>query len=138
GAIMFPQGMSIIQVSFHHAERVRAFSILGAVVGAASFSGNVLGGFLVDANLFGLSWRPIFLVNLPIGLAGLAAAVPLLHESRSERAARPDPVGVVLASVGLFLVIFPLVKGQEAGWPWWTFASLVLALLILPIFIGYE
>ena len=67
GAVMFPQVYSIIQVTFPVAERSRAFSILGMVAGVASFSGNVLGGLLVQADIFGLGWRPIFLVNLPVG-----------------------------------------------------------------------
>ncbi len=138
GAVMFPQVMSIIQVNFHHAERVRAFSILGAVVGAASFSGNVLGGVLIEQNLFGLGWRPIFLVNLPIGLAAVLAAIPLLHESHARKAARPDLVGVVIATVGLLLLVYPLVRGQEQGWPWWAFAALAVVPLIVPVFIWYE
>jgi EmrB/QacA subfamily drug resistance transporter len=138
GAVMFPQVLSIIQVSFPPAERVRAFGVLGTVVGAASFSGNVLGGFLVEADVFGLGWRPIFLVNLPIGVLALVAAGLVLRESRSLRAVRTDLVGVALASLGLFLLIYPLVQGQEAGWPAWTFVSLAVAGVILAVFIGYE
>src|SRR5690348_13940192 len=73
GAMLFPQVLSIIQVTFPAAERGRAFGAYGVVAGAASFSGIVLGGVLVQTNLLGLGWRPIFLVNLPVGLAALAA-----------------------------------------------------------------
>src|SRR5262249_23226807 len=67
-ALLFPQVLSLIQVTFPPHERGRAFAVFGVVHGAASFSGIVLGGLLVQANLFGLGWRPIFLVNVPIGL----------------------------------------------------------------------
>jgi EmrB/QacA subfamily drug resistance transporter len=138
GAVMFPQVLSLIQVSFPPDERGRAFGIFGAVMGAASFLGNVLGGVLVEADLFGLGWRPIFLVNLPIGLAALVAARPLLHESRSPRARRLDLVGVAIASLGLFLLIYPLVQGREAGWPTWAFVCLAASVPTLAIFILWE
>jgi EmrB/QacA subfamily drug resistance transporter len=139
GAMMFPQVLSIIQVTFPPAERTRAFSILGVVVGAGSFSGNVLGGLLVEGNLLGLGWRPIFLVNLPIGIVALIAAGILLHESRALHAARPDLVGVVIASVGLFLLLFPLIEGREAAWPLpWTLGMLALSLVMLVVFLGFE
>ena len=66
-AMLFPQVLSLIQVTFPVHERAKAFGFFGMVVGTASFSGNVLGGLLVSANVFGLGWRPIFLINLPIG-----------------------------------------------------------------------
>jgi EmrB/QacA subfamily drug resistance transporter len=138
GAMMFPQVLSIIQVSFPPAERVRAFSIFGMVMGTASFSGNVLGGLLVEADFFGLGWRPIFLVNLPVGLLALAAGGSLIHESRSPRAQRLDFGGVGISSVGLFLLVFPLVQGREAGWPLWAFVCLAASVPVLTVFLWYE
>jgi MFS family permease len=138
GAVMFPQVLSIIQVSFPVDERHVAFGIFGMIVGAGSFFGNVLGGLLVQANLFGLAWRPIFLVNLPLGIAGLAAAAALVHESRSPKARRLDLGGVAIITVALVLWLYPLIMGREAGWPPWTFVCMTAGLLVLALFARYE
>ena len=137
-AMMFPQTLSIIQVSFPPRERGVAFSLMGTVAGAAMFSGNILGGPIVGANLFGLGWRPIFLVNVPVGALAVLATLPLLRESRSPKASRLDLGGVALGSAGLFLLIYPIVQGREAGWPWWAFACLALAIPTLAAFVWYE
>jgi EmrB/QacA subfamily drug resistance transporter len=138
GAVMFPQVLSIIQVSFPARERVQAFGIFGAMMGVASFSGNVLGGLLVEADLFGLGWRPIFLVNLPVGIFAFLAARALVRESRSAHARRLDLVGVAIASLGLFLLIHPLVQGREMGWPVWAFACLAASVPVLAVFLAWE
>jgi EmrB/QacA subfamily drug resistance transporter len=137
-AQMFPQVLSIIQVSFPPQERGRAFGIFGTVAGAGSFSGNLLGGVLVHFNLFGLGWRPIFLVNLPVGLISLVAAAALLRESRSPKARRLDLGGVAVVSLGLLLLVYPLMQGREAGWPLWAFLSLGASLPVLVAFVFYE
>jgi EmrB/QacA subfamily drug resistance transporter len=138
GALMFPQVLSIIQVTFPAHERGRAFGVYGVVQGAASFSGIVLGGLLVQSNLFDLSWRPIFLVNLPVGLLTLAAGWRLVTESRSPTARRLDLGGVAIVSAALFLLAYPLVEGRESGWPWWAFACLAAAPPVLAAFVVYE
>ncbi len=138
GAMLFPQVLSIIQVTFPPEQRGRAFAVYGVVQGAASFSGIVLGGVLVQANLFGLGWRPIFLVNLPVGLLTLLAAWLLAPESRSPTARKLDLGGVAVVSVALMLLVFPLVEGPDAGWPWWAFACLAAAPFALAGFVVFE
>jgi len=108
------------------------------VVGTASFSGNVLGGLLVSANVFGLSWRPIFLINLPIGLIAILAARRTIRESRSPKARRLDLGGVALMTASLSMLLYPLVKGREAGWPVWTYACAAASVLLLALFVRYE
>jgi EmrB/QacA subfamily drug resistance transporter len=137
-AMLFPQVLSIIQVTFPPHERGRAFGAFGIVQGAASFSGIVLGGLLVEANVFGLGWRPIFLVNLPVGVLVLVAGGMLVHESRSPKARRLDLGGVAIVSAALFLLVYPLVQGREAGWPWWAFVCLAIAPLVLAVFVLFE
>jgi EmrB/QacA subfamily drug resistance transporter len=137
-ALLFPQVLSLIQVTFPAPERGRAFAAFGVVQGAASFSGIVLGGLLVQANLFGLSWRPIFLVNLPVGILAVVAGWFLIPESRSPTARRLDLGGVGLVSVALFLLIYPLVEGREAGWPAWAVVCLAAALPALATFVLFE
>ena len=138
GAMMSPQVLSIIHVSLPPHERRLAYGIFGVVVGFGAFAGNVLGGELIEANIYGLSWRPIFLVNLPIGMIALLGAYHWVRETRSPHARKLDPGGVVLATITLFLMVFPFVEGREAGWPAWTFIGLGASFPLMALFIYYE
>ncbi len=138
GALMFPQVLSIIHVSFPPRERGLAFGLFGAAQGLAALAGIMLGGVLVEADLFGLGWRPIFLVNLPLGVLTLLAAARLVRESRASLARRLDLGGVALVSVALSLLVLPLTEGRNNGWPWWATASLVGAVATMAAFIRYE
>jgi len=137
-ALMYPQVLSVIQVTFPVRQRAGAFAALGAVIGLASITGPLLGGFIIQANLFGLDWRPIFLVNLPVGIASVTGALLLLKETRSPDAPRLDIPGVVLVSVGLGMVIYPLIEGRDLGWPAWAFACMAAAVPLLVAFALYE
>lgn len=137
-ALMIPQILSIIQVTFPEGERVKAFGLYGAVVGVATVSGPLLGGILVEANLFGLEWRPIFLINLLVGAVALAAVIIRVRESKSPHALRLDPIGVVLVTTGLLLLLYPLVQGRDLGWPIWVFALMLAAVPVLVAFALYE
>ena len=136
-AAMVPQVLAIIQITFPPAERPRALGYFATSLGLGSIAGQLLGGVLVGADLFGLGWRAIFLVDVPVGLAALAIAARLLPESRSA-GVRLDLGGVALLSLGLFLLIFPLIEGRQAGWPGWVGASLLAAAFLLAVFIAYE
>jgi EmrB/QacA subfamily drug resistance transporter len=138
GAMMSPQVLSIIHVSLPPHERRLAFGIFGVVVGLGAFAGNVLGGELIKANIWDLGWRPIFLVNLPIGMVALLGAYSWVRETRSPHARKLDPGGVALATVTLFLMVFPFVEGREAGWPLWTFLCLGASVPLTALFIYYE
>lgn len=137
-ALMFPQVLSFIQVSFDQSERPRAFGYYAAISGLASILGQVFGGFLLTANLFNTGWRSIFLVNVPIGIVALFAALLLLRESRISEAHRLDYGGVSLLTLSLFLLVFPLVEGESAGWPWWALICLLLSVPCLIAFLAYE
>ena len=134
GALLFPQVLSIMQVTFPVYERAKAFGLFGTVIGTSSFSGNVLGGLLVSANIFGLGWRPIFLINLPIGLVTVLAAARFVHESKSPKARRLDLGGVAIMTIALALLLYPLIQGREAGWPLWAYLSFAAS---LPAFLGF-
>src|SRR6266542_2068418 len=112
--------------------------ITGAVIGLATISGPLLGGLLIAGNLLGLDWRPIFLVNLPLGVLAIVAAVVLLRESRAEGALRLDPAGVAIASAALLLLIYPLVEGRDLGWPAWTFLLMAASVPMFALFVLYE
>jgi EmrB/QacA subfamily drug resistance transporter len=138
GAIMVPQVLAVIQVIFPPAERIKALAGFGVTAGLGTVSGPLIGGLLIQHNLLGLSWRPIFLINVPVGIIAVAASAVLVRESRAPRAPRLDPVGVGLVSAALLLLLYPLVEGRQLGWPAWTFASMAAAAPVLAAFIGYE
>lgn len=137
-ALMAPQVIAFIQVSFGPDERQRAFSGYTTTMGLASILGQVIGGALVQANILGTGWRSIFLVNLPIGLVTLLAASLLVRESRLHGARNLDYGGVALLTITLFLLIFPLVQGSSMGWPLWALICLVLSVPSMILFIAYE
>ncbi|GLV55516.1 MFS transporter [Dictyobacter sp. S3.2.2.5] len=137
-ALMYPQVMSFIQVTFTPAERPRIFGYYAAIAGLASILGQVFGGFLLTANLFDTGWRSIFLVNVPIGLLVFPAALLVLRESKVAEARRLDYGGVGLLTLALFLCVCPLVMGESAGWPWWMLLCLLLSIPALIAFLLYE
>lgn len=141
-ALLFPQIYAVIRVSFDDAERRRAFGLLGMTLGVAAIAGQVLGGLLVQSDLFGLGWRLIFLINIPVGAAAMLAA-RRIPESRAMAApglpaSGLDWPGVLLASAGLTLLLVPLLEGPARGWPGWTFVSLALAGALLAGFVRVE
>ncbi|MBM7567633.1 MFS transporter [Paenibacillus sacheonensis] len=137
-AAMVPQVLSIIQVMFPAEEKGRALGIYGGVLGLGAIAGQIAGGLLLRADWWGLGWRLVFLVNIPVGIAAFVAALLLLRESRAPERKRLDFVGVGLLTIGLGLFIYPLVVGREEGWPLWTFISLVAALPVIAGFVRYE
>ncbi|WP_433756910.1 MFS transporter [Nocardia sp. CA-135398] len=136
--LMIPQILAIMHVSFPAAERGKVFGIWGGVLGSASVAGLIVGGILVQANLFGMAWRPIFLVNVPVGMLAIPAAMVLVRQSRSATADRLDPLGTVLAIAAVLLLVYPLTEGRTLGWPVWTFALMAAAALLLAVFVSYE
>lgn len=137
-ALMYPQVLSMIQVGFPPHERQKVFGLLGAVIGMATITGPLVGGLIIRDDLTGSSWRWIFLVNVPIGIAAFTAAFRVVTESKAPHAKRLDIPGVVIATVGLLLLVYPLVEGQVAGWPLWTFISMGLSPFVLAAFVLYE
>lgn len=134
-ALLFPQVSSFIQVLFPLRERARAFGIQGAIIGLSIVAGPLLGGVLISANLFNVQWRPIFLINVPIGLFALVLATRVLPESTSEDVRSFDIPGVVILSVALFLLTYPIIQGRDEGWPAWIFGLLAASLLVLGLFV---
>ena len=137
-AVMVPQVLATMRVSFPIKERGLAFAIFGIALSLASILGQLVGGLLMEVNAFGLSWRIAFFINIPIGLLSLAVAVPALRESLSPNPLRLDLGGVVLISIGLVMLIYPLIQGRQMGWPAWSYVSLVLSAVLLLAFARYE
>lgn len=138
GGFMVPQVFGIIRSSFEPAARGKAFGAYGAVQGLASVAGPLLGGALVDADLWGLGWRTIFWINIPVALVALVLGARVLPESTAATRSRVDVVGAALVALAVVLVLLPLVQGRDWGWPLWGWALLVAGLLLLVVFLGYE
>jgi EmrB/QacA subfamily drug resistance transporter len=131
GAAMVPQVLALITATFPPEERPRAMSWFGVTAGIGSIAGQVLGGLLLDADLFGLGWRVIFLINVPVGVVALVFAVRLLPHHRSHRRPRLDPLGALGVSGALALVLIPLILGREEGWPAWTWIAMAASAPVL-------
>lgn len=137
-ALMVPQVLSIVHATFSGEERGKVFGMFGAVIGLAAVTGPLLGALLTQWNILGLEWRPIFLINLPAGIAGLALGRRFIDESKAPQALRLDLVGVALATAGLLLIMYPLVQGKENGWPLWGFGMMAGGLAVLTGFVRFE
>jgi EmrB/QacA subfamily drug resistance transporter len=137
-ALLSPQVLSIIGVVYNGPDRVRAISIYGIVLGLAAVGGQLIGGVLVQADIAGLGWRSCFLINVPIGVVGLAIAARAVPESRVEGANRLDLVGTALVTLGLVDIVLPLVEGRQHGWPAWTWLCLGAAPITLGLFAAHQ
>lgn len=137
-ALMYPQVYSVIQVTFPPQRRGMAFGILGGVIGLAAITGPLVGGLLIQADLFGWSWRPIFLVNIPVGLLAVVLAARFIPESRAASPGRQDLMGVLLVTAGLVLLVYPMVQGRELGWPVYLFVMAAAGVVVLTLFGLYE
>ncbi|MEU6407088.1 MFS transporter [Streptomyces sp. NPDC046985] len=133
-ALCTSQVLTGIQLYFEGSARARAIGLYTAVLSTSAVLGQVLGGVLISADLFGLSWRPAFLLNVPIGVVLYVLAWRNLpaHDSRDGK--RLDLPGVAVLSAALLLLVLPLVLGRESGWPAWTWASLAASVVA---FIGF-
>jgi EmrB/QacA subfamily drug resistance transporter len=111
GAIMFATTIALINSSYEGRDRGTAFGIWGAVVGASGALGPILGGALTE-----LSWRWIFIVNLPVTVLAVALTLSAVQEARQPNAPRPDVPGIALFSLGAGAVVFGLVRAASDGW----------------------
>jgi EmrB/QacA subfamily drug resistance transporter len=134
GAAVTPQVLATITSLLTGEHRARAMAMYGVAGGAAAAFGQILGGVLVEANVFGLGWRAVFLVNVPVGIVGVAAAIRLIPETKAAKSQRVDLVGAALLALTLVLLLLPLTEGRPLGWPLWTWiclAATVPAVLVL-------
>lgn len=137
-ALMVPQVLSIVHATFPAHERGKVFGLFGAVVGLGAVSGPLLGALLTEWNLFGLQWRPIFLINLPVGIAGLILGRKFISESKAPKALRLDLAGVAMVTLGLLMLLYPLTRGRDLDWPVWGHVSMAASLLVFAGLVAYE
>jgi MFS family permease len=130
--------VALTPATFPARERSRALGYYGATMGLGFVSGQILGGGLIQANIFGLGWRAIFLVNVPVGIIALIVATVVVPKAHGLRKPRLDPLGAIGVSGGLALALVPLTLGRDEGWPAWTWVSLALALPVLAATLAWE
>ena len=127
GAVMAPQALALVQVLFDPLERVARMAMFGIIGGLAAIAGPVIGGMLIEANLFGLGWRLLFLINLPVGIGAVVAGLYLLPEARSDRPAGFDVAGIAWFALAMGALLWPLVGAGEAARGAGHFLSLLAA-----------
>jgi EmrB/QacA subfamily drug resistance transporter len=138
-AVLAPQVLALVRVTFFSPrDRATAFAWMGVAIGMGGVLGQVLGGFVVSADFLGLHWRPVFLINLPVGIYALLVGPFVLDESRASGVQRLDLAGAALSSLGLGMLLFPLIEGREAGWPAWSLAMVASSFAVLALFMAHQ
>lgn len=134
GALMTPQLLVLLQTCFQGRAQAKAFSMYGLTMGLGAVFGQLIGGVLIRADLFGLDWRACFLINLPIGLAALALVPRAVPESRAPQRPGLDNAGVLLVTAALLTLVLPLIEGRAQGWPLWTWVCLAASPVLFAVF----
>jgi EmrB/QacA subfamily drug resistance transporter len=138
GALMIPQGFGMLKEVFDEEEMTKVFGAFGPMMGLSVLAAPILAGALIEANLWGIGWRLVFLINVPIGIAAFVGAVRVLPRTVAHPGIRLDMVGMVLIGVALTATIYPLIQGRADGWPAWTFVSLAVGAVLLGAFVLWE
>ena len=139
-AVMVPQVLAIISARSRGAGRARSMAWYGVAGGLGSLAGQVFGGFLVTADVNGLGWRLIFLINLPIGILGALVTFRVFEQSdtRGTRRRTLDFLGAGGLATGMALLLVPLSLGHDEGWPSWTWTCIAVALPVLAATVVWE
>ncbi|KPH61685.1 MFS transporter [Novosphingobium sp. ST904] len=133
GAMMAPQVMALIQVLFQPLERVAKLAWVGVIGGLSAICGPIIGGVLIHANPFGLGWRSVFLINVPVGVLAVIVAWKLLPSARSSLTRGIDGGGTMLFAASMAAMLYPLVRGHDLGWQPWHLALLFAAPIMLAL-----
>lgn len=134
-AMMVPQILSLIQIMYTNSdERAGVSAFYGALAGIATVGGPIIGALLIAGNVFGLGWRTIFLVNLPVGVFAIVLGWLYLPDAKSPHPLKLDLAGVALVVLAMLLLMYPLIQGRELDWPAWTFASMAASVPVFVVF----
>lgn len=133
-AAMVPQVLAIVHVIFSGADKGKAIGLFGSVSALGAVAGPLVGGAVVAADFYSLGWRPIFLMNLPIGLVSLLGVLRLLPPFPGGSRVRPDWLGTALYALAVLALVFPLVEGRQFGWPLWCMALMGIGAALAVLF----
>ena len=134
GGVFFTTITALIQLMFSDRARGRAFAILGATIGFSTALGPLIGGLIIQAFGAESGWRLVFDVNIPIGIVAVVAASVFLPGGAESADSAADWLGLALLTAGLVALLTPLIEGQQAGWPWWTYASMAGGAMLIALF----
>lgn len=134
GALLIPQGIGLLIASFNREQMRGAFSVFGPVMGGSAILGPILAGFIISANIGGLTWRPIFLINIVLGTAGFVAALRVLPKDEPAERVLIDALGASLLGASMFGLIYGLIEGSTDGWTAVPIGFLVAGALLLAAF----
>lgn len=137
-ALMFPQVLATIQIMLRPERRAGALAALGAVTIGATIFGPLIGGLIIDDVAADASWRFIFLVNIPVGIAALFLGRKLVPPTRQPDSARLDLTSVAVLTAALVCVMLPLTLGREHDWPVWSWIMLAAAPFLLALFVPLQ
>lgn len=138
GALLIPQGMAIMTRTFPRDMLTKAFGAFGPMLGVFAVGGPILGGFLIDADIGGLAWRPMFLVNIVVGGAGLALAVKILPHLEPDAGVRIDLVAAALLGSTMLTLLYGLITGSSDGWSAQPVAFVVVACVLFAGFVARQ
>jgi EmrB/QacA subfamily drug resistance transporter len=127
GAIMFATSLALIAQAFQGRERGTAFGVYGAVVGGAVAVGPLIGGAITSS----IGWRWIFFVNVPVGVVATFVTLTRVQESKDPSSRKIDWIGFVTFSLALFMLVFALVRGNDAGWTSPQIVGLLIGAVVL-------
>ncbi len=134
-AIMVPQILSTIQVMYVTTkERQGISAFYGGIAGIATVLGPIIGALLITGNVWGLGWRTIFLVNLPVGVGAMALAWIYLPDAKSPHPLRLDLAGVGVVLLAMLMLMYPLIQGRELDWPTWVIVSMIASIPVFVVF----
>ena len=137
-ALLTPQVLALIGALYAGGRRHRAFTIYGITLGLAAVTGQLIGGLLIQANLFDLGWRTCFLINVPVGIATLIALPLVVPAYRSGGDRQLDLPGALLGTAAISAAVLALIQGRQFGWPPWIWACLALGVVTFAGFIWYQ
>lgn len=138
GAIMSPQILAIIHVSFSEEQKTKVMALYSFTFGLAAALGQYLGGYLIEKNLFGLGWRMVFLINLPIGILVWIGTYFTLPQFTKNAENKIDYAGIILLSLALGLTVYPLTLVSEQGWSAKVISLLSLSIVLIYSFVRFE
>jgi EmrB/QacA subfamily drug resistance transporter len=130
GALLIPQGLSILVASVSREQMPTVFSVFGPVMAGGAIAGPIVAGFIISANIAGLTWRPIFLVNILLGTFGLVAAFKVLPDVPPSSTAPIDGLGAGLLGASMLGLMYGLIEGSTDGWTRVPIVSMALGAVL--------
>jgi MFS family permease len=136
-AFVMTSVLAMIGSLFQGAARARAIGLYAAVLGVGAAAGQIIGGLLISGDVLNMGWRAIFAINVPIGVLALVLA-PFVVPATKGTAHRIDVLGMLLMTVAVLTLVFPLIEGRDAGWAPWVWVCFAFVPVVLAAFVAQQ